>query len=178
MAYSLKHYFSALKIILASLCGPLRSVYCKAHRTFDGETRGKQHTFCTVTAHRRRKHHITTIEFIHQRMKWGFSQTNTIQFWQAWPESWIELWRASCWDKTIIKTQRNIAKYSHHDSLDIINFHLFMVCFGWTELIITICFTWHWDSCWTRSILSHSCLNILIMLAAVPNCVWCKENQI
>ena len=98
---------------------------------------------------------ITTIEFIHQRMKWGFSQTNTIQFWQAWPESWIELWRASCWDT---KTQpssrlreRNIAKYSHHDSLDIINFHLFMVCFGWTELIITISFTWHWDSCYTFS---------------------------
>ena len=127
---------------------------------------------------------ITTIEFIHQRMKWGFSQTNTIQFWQAWPESWIELWRASCWDKTIIKTQRNIAKYSHHDSLDIINFHLFMVCFGWTELIITICFTWH---CTGGTVVGHvqyyltlsvPCLNILIMLAAVPNCVWCKENQI
>ena len=171
--------FSNTSLHSKSIWGRLRNIYCRAHWTFGGDS--KQHTFCTVTE----EENITTIEFIHQRMKWGFSQTNTIQFWQTWPQSWIVLWRdvGRLRPRPSSRNRGTLLNIPYHDTLDIINFHLFMVCFGWTELIITICFTWHWDICSTFSNITlflRADLHILIMLAmaAVSNCVWYQKNEI
>ena len=135
-SFKLLAIFSTFRIILASLCGiTLRNVYCRAHWTFDewrGGSRGEKNTFFTV----KKEENITTIEFIHQRMKWGFSQTNTIQFWQAWPGFWIVLWQGV---GTLITQpssgiRETLLNIPCHDSRDIMNFHLFMVCFGCTQL--------------------------------------------